>query len=127
MEQPNRRVLVVDDNRDGANSMATVLRLLGNDVKTANDGIEAIEIAESYSPDIILMDIGLPRLNGLDATRRIREQPWGETVKIVALTGWGQENDRQRSHAAGCNGHLVKPVDPPDLQRLITELLENRS
>lgn len=122
VEQPNRRVLVVDDNRDGATSMAIVLRLLGNDVKTAHDGIEAIEIAESYLPEIILMDIGLPRLNGLDATRRIREQPWGEAIKIVALTGWGQEHDRQLSHAAGCDGHLVKPVNLPDLQKLLAEI-----
>jgi PAS domain S-box-containing protein len=122
MEQPNRRVLVVDDNRDGANSMATVLRLLGNDVATAHDGIEAVEVAESYLPQIILMDIGLPRLNGLDATQRIRQQPWGETIKIIALTGWGQEHDRMRSHAAGCDGHLVKPVDLPDLQKLLAEL-----
>jgi CheY-like chemotaxis protein len=120
--QPIRRVLVVDDNRDGANSMAIVLRLLGNDVKTASDGIEAIEIAESFSPEIILMDIGLPRLNGLDATRRIREHPWGETVKIIALTGRGQEKDRQLSQAAGCNGHLVKPVNLPDLQKMLAEI-----
>jgi len=120
--QPIRRVLVVDDNRDGANSMAIVLRLLGHDVATARDGVEAIEIAESYSPDIILMDIGLPRLNGLDATRRIREQPWGEAVKIIALTGRGQENDRQLSQAAGCNGHLVKPVNLPELQKLLVEI-----
>jgi PAS domain S-box-containing protein len=122
VEQTHRRVLVVDDNRDGANSMAIVLRLLGNDVKTAHDGIEAIEMAESYLPEIILMDIGLPRLNGLDATARIREQPWGETIKIIALTGWGQDNDRLRSYSAGCDGHLVKPVNLPDLQKLLAEL-----
>jgi CheY-like chemotaxis protein len=125
LEQLIRRVLVVDDNRDGANSMAIVLRLLGNDVKTASDGIEAIEIAESYSPAIILMDIDLPRMNGLDATRRIREQPWGEAVKIIALTGWGQENDRQLSHAAGCDGHLVKPVHLPDLQKMLAEFSDD--
>jgi len=121
MAQPIRRVLVVDDNRDGANSMAILLRLLGNDVKTAHDGIEAIEVAESYSPEVILMDIGLPRLNGLDATRRIRENPWGETIKIIALTGLAQEDDRQRSHDAGCDGHLVKPVNLPDLQKMLAE------
>ncbi|HBJ39168.1 MAG TPA: hybrid sensor histidine kinase/response regulator [Planctomycetaceae bacterium] len=118
-DKPSRRVMVVDDNRDGANSMAIVLRLLGNDVTIAHDGIEAIEIAESFLPEIILMDIGLPRLNGLEATRRIREQPWGKSIKIFALTGWGQEHDRQRSHDAGCNGHLVKPVDPSELRKLL--------
>ena len=102
--------------------MATVLRLLGNDVATAHDGIEAVEVAESYLPQIILMDIGLPRLNGLDATQRIRQQPWGETIKIIALTGWGQDNDRLRSYSAGCDGHLVKPVDLPELQKLLAEL-----
>ncbi len=102
--------------------MAILLSLLGNDVKTAHDGIEAIKIAECYMPEIIFMDIGLPRLNGLDATQRIREQPWGEAIKIVALIGWGQEHDRQRSHAAGCSDHLVKPVNLPDLQRILAEL-----
>jgi CheY-like chemotaxis protein len=117
-----RRVLVVDDNRDGADSLAIMLRLLGNEVKTANDGVEAVAEAERFRPEVILMDVGMPRLNGLDATRRIREQPWGESITIIALTGWGQDNDRARSREAGCDGHLVKPVSPADLERVLGEL-----
>jgi PAS domain S-box-containing protein len=116
------RVLVVDDNRDGADSLAEMLRLLGNDVRTANDGIEAIAVAEAFHPQLILMDVGMPRMNGLDACRKIRSEPWGRRVTIVALTGWGQEHDRERSRAAGCDGHLVKPIDLPDLERLLVEV-----
>ncbi len=121
---PKRRILVVDDNRDAATSMALMLRLMGNDVRTAHDGIEAVEAAEQFRPQVILMDVGMPRLNGLDATRRIREQPWGKNAIIIALTGWGQDGDRAQSKEAGCNGHLVKPVNPPDLEKLVTELVE---
>ncbi|HVK08544.1 MAG TPA: response regulator [Gemmataceae bacterium] len=75
---------------------------------------------------MILMDVGMPRLNGLDATRRIRAQPWGKAVTIIALTGWGQEGDRARSREAGCDGHLVKPVDLADLEKLLGELRAGR-
>ena len=118
----NRRILVVDDNRDSAASMAMMLQLLGNEIRTAHDGIEAVEFAEKFRPQVILMDIGMPRLNGYEATRHIREQPWGRDVVIIALTGWGQEVDRAKSREAGCNGHLVKPIDWPDLEKLLTEL-----
>lgn len=117
-----RRVLVVDDNRDGALSMALMLRLLGDEVRTAHDGIEAVEEAGRFRPEVILMDIGMPRLNGLDAVRRIREAEWGKTVKIIALTGWGQEGDKERSREAGCDGHLVKPVNLADLENLLAGL-----
>ena len=119
---PGRRVLVVDDNRDGAESMAEMLRLLGNEVATAHDGLEAVVAAGAFRPDVILMDIGMPRLNGLDAARRIREQSWGKAIAIVALTGWGQDGDRERSREAGCDGHLVKPVSLVDLQRMLAEM-----
>jgi PAS domain S-box-containing protein len=121
-----RRVLVVDDNRDAAESMADMLALLGDEVRTAHDGLEAVAAAEPFRPDVILMDVGMPRLNGLDATRRIREQPWGRTAVIVALTGWGQDNDRERSRAAGCDGHLVKPVTLADLEQLLARLPATR-
>ena len=117
-----RRVLVVDDNRDGADSLAMMLRLLGNEVKTANDGVEAVAEAGRFRPEVILMDVGMPRLNGLDATRRIREQPWGRGVMLVALTGWGQEQDRRRSQSAGFDFHLTKPVEPAALERLLAGL-----
>ncbi|MDP9120800.1 MAG: MEKHLA domain-containing protein [Acidobacteriota bacterium] len=117
-----RRILVVDDNRDSATSMAMMLQLLGNEIRTAEDGIEAVELAEQFRPQVILMDIGMPRLNGYEATRRIREQPWGRDMKVIALTGWGQDIDRQKSSEAGCEGHLVKPINWPDLEKLLIEL-----
>jgi CheY-like chemotaxis protein len=119
-----RRVLVVDDNRDGAASLADMLRLLGDDVRTAHDGLQAVEEAGRFRPEVILMDIGMPRLNGLDATRRVRGQPWGRAIKIIALTGWGQEHDRERSREAGCDGHLVKPVSLADLEQMLGSLRE---
>jgi PAS domain S-box-containing protein len=123
---PGGRVLVVDDNRDSAASMAMMLKLLGDEVVTAHDGIEAGEAAERFRPEVILMDVGMPRLNGLDATRRIREQPWGKGLTIIALTGWGQEGDRVQSKEAGCDGHLVKPVHLPDLEKVLAELAAKR-
>jgi PAS domain S-box-containing protein len=123
---PRRRILVVDDNRDSANSMAMMLKLMGNEVRTAHDGIEAIETAQEFRPKAILMDLGMPRLNGYEATRRIREQPWGRQMLILALTGWGQEADRSESQEAGCDGHLVKPVNLSDLESLLTELEGSR-
>ncbi len=122
--EPKRRLLVVDDNRDSAGSMATMLRLLGNEVRLAHDGIEAVEVAEQFAPQAILMDIGMPKLNGYEATRRIREQPWGKSITIIALTGWGQEMDRAKSKEAGCDGHLVKPVLLADLEKLLSRLGE---
>jgi PAS domain S-box-containing protein len=119
---PGRRILVVDDNQDSATSMAMMLNLMGNQARTASDGLEAIKAAEKFCPQVILMDVGMPRLNGYEATRRIREQPWGQSVIIIALTGWGQEGDKERSREAGCDGHLVKPVSLPDLERLLADL-----
>jgi PAS domain S-box-containing protein len=114
-----KRVLVVDDNQDGAESLAELIRLLGHEVHIARDGLEAVEAAERLRPHLILMDVGMPRLNGLDATRRIRDRPWGKELTIIALTGWGQEIDRERSREAGCDGHLVKPVGLSDLETLL--------
>ncbi|WP_439621926.1 hybrid sensor histidine kinase/response regulator [Gemmata sp.] len=121
-----RRVLVVDDNRDGAESLAEMLQLLGSEVATAHDGLEAVEQAERFRPEVVLMDIGMPKLNGLDATRRIRGQAWGRDMTIIALTGWGQESDRARTREAGCDGHLVKPVNLTDLEKVLTELRPSR-
>jgi CheY-like chemotaxis protein len=118
-----RRILVVDDNRDAAFTLAKMLSLLGHDVGTARDGIHAIEQAEKLRPEVILMDVGMPVLNGYEATRRIRQQAWGRSMIIVALTGWGQEGDRVQARDAGCDGHLVKPVSLPDLQKMLTKLM----
>lgn len=117
-----RRILVVDDNRDSAESLAELLELNGNQTRTAFDGLEAVEAAATFKPDLILLDIGLPKLNGYGVCRRIREQPWGKSMVIVALTGWGQEEDRQKSKEAGFNGHMVKPIDLTALSKLLADL-----
>jgi PAS domain S-box-containing protein len=114
-----RRILVADDNRDSAESMAIMLELLQNDVVTAHDGLDVLAKAEEFRPEVILMDVGMPKLNGLETTKRLRERPWTSDVKIIAVTGWGQEGDRDRTREAGCNGHLVKPISLNDLQRLL--------
>ncbi len=116
-----RRILVVDDNADAARSMARVLKLLGNEARTALDGLEALRVADEFRPEIILMDLGMPGLNGYEATRRIRGLPWGPSVTIIALTGWGQDGDRLQSRDAGCDGHLVKPVSFADLEKLLSD------
>ena len=117
-----RRILVVDDNRDGATSLAEMLAVMGNETQTAHDGLEAVAVAEAFRPDVILLDIGMPKLNGYDACRRIRQQPWGKAVVIVAQTGWGQDDDKRKSQEAGFDFHMVKPVDPAALERLLAEM-----
>jgi len=121
-----RRILVVDNNRDAAASLATMLQLLGHEVATAYDGLEAIEVAEEFLPYAILMDVGMPRLNGYESTRRIRRQSWGQDMLIIALTGWGQAADRVKSREAGCDGHLVKPVASEEIERMLDELAKAR-
>ncbi len=116
-----RRILVVDDNRDAAESLGMMLTLMGNEVRTAHDGLAAVEAAEAYRPEMILLDIGLPKMNGYDACRHIRGQAWANGTVIVALTGWGQEEDRRRSQEAGFDHHLVKPVDVDDLTKLLSQ------
>ncbi len=117
-----RRILVVDDNRDSATSLATLLKLAGHQTHTAYDGIEAVDAAAAFKPDVVLLDIGLPKLNGYEAARKIRQQPNGTDLVLVALTGWGQEKDRQKSRDAGFNTHMVKPVDLNALMQLLASL-----
>jgi len=114
-----RRILIADDNVDAATSLATLLELMGHQTWTAHDGATAVELAERHRPDIILMDIGMPRLNGYDACRAIRSHDWGAQIHVVAVTGWGQERDRERSAAAGFDGHLTKPVSPEALEDVL--------
>ena len=116
-----RRVLVVDDNQDAAESLAMFLKLTGHDTHIAHDGLEAVEKAEQLSPDIILLDIGLPKINGFEAARRIRAQSREKKLVLVALTGWGQDADRQKSREAGFDAHVVKPIDPDALTSLLSE------
>ncbi len=117
-----RRVLIVDDNVDGAESLALLLAEVGHDTYQAHDGLAAIADAERLRPDAVLLDIGLPKLNGYEVCRRIRAQPWGKRLMMVALTGWGQDEDRQRSQEAGFDTHLVKPVDYEALMQLLAAL-----
>jgi len=116
-----RRILIVDDNRDGATMLSLLLKKMGNETHLAYDGLEGVKVAEQLKPDTIIMDIGLPGLNGYEACRRIREQPWGAHINIIALTGWGQAEDRKRSEEAGFDAHLVKPVDKAQLLTLLSE------
>ncbi len=115
------RILVVDDNQDSADSLAMLLRILGNEVQTARDGLEAIEAAADFRPDCVLLDISLPKLNGYEAARRIRQQQ-GKDVVLVALTGWGQEEDRRRSQEAGFDHHILKPIEFDVLQTLLATI-----
>ncbi|HEY0960806.1 MAG TPA: ATP-binding protein [Pseudomonadales bacterium] len=117
---PRRRVLVVDDNRDSANSLATLLTLMGHDADTAHDGVEAVKKAVTFKADLILLDIGMPRLNGYEAVSWIREQGH-KNLTIVALTGWGQEEDRRRSAESGFDAHVVKPIDVATLTKLLAD------
>src|SRR5215213_636334 len=116
------RILVVDDNHDSALSLAMMLSIMGHETRTAHDGESAVDTAESFLPEVVLLDIGLPKLNGYEVAQRIREQPWGVSMFLIAVTGWGQEEDRQRSSEVGLNVHMVKPVEPAALERLLAEL-----
>lgn len=116
-----RRILVVDDNRDSAESLAMLLKLTGNETHIAYDGLEAIEAAGRINPDVVLLDIGLPKLNGYEACCRIREQLWGKKMRLIALTGWGQQEDREKTRAAGFDAHMVKPIE---FETLMTHLAE---
>ncbi len=121
-ESTRRRVLVVDDNQDSAASLAMILSLMGHETRTANDGLEALNVADEFQPHAVLLDIGMPRLNGYEAARRMRQTEWGRQMLLVALTGWGQETDRQRSSSAGFDIHLIKPVDVAEIQRLLANM-----
>jgi len=119
---PRFRILVVDDNHDSALSLAMMLSIMGHETRTAHDGESAVSTAESFLPDVILLDIGLPKLNGYEVASRIRESAWGHSMFLIAVTGWGQEEDRKRSSEVGLNVHMVKPVEPAALERLLSEL-----
>ena len=121
-----KKFLIVDDDRDSALSFEQLLTLYGHEVHTAFDGLEAVEAAARRRPDVILLDLGLPKLSGFEAARRIREQKTTPRPVIVAVTGWGQDEDRRTAAQAGFDGHVVKPVDPAALMRLLAELLKNR-
>lgn len=118
----SHQILVVDDNRDGANTLSTMLRLMGKEVHTAYDGQEGLDAAEQVRPDVVILDISLPKLNGHEVCRRIRAQQWGNGIVMIAVTGWGQDDDRRRSQKAGFDYHMVKPVDPKALMKMLAEI-----
>jgi PAS domain S-box-containing protein len=117
-----RRILVVDDNRDAADTLAMLLRFLGADVCTAHDGLAALEALKTYRPSVIVLDLGMPGMDGFEVARRVRQEPTGHEITLIALSGWSQEEDRRRSQEAGIDHHLVKPVDLDALQALLSNL-----
>ena len=122
-----RRILVADDNVDSAATLAMLLDLHGHQTRVAHDGVEAVRIAEEFRPDIALLDIGMPRLNGFEACRQIRAMDWASSIAIVAVTGWGQEQDRERTREAGFDLHLVKPLDPMTIEQSLADLAHDKT
>jgi CheY-like chemotaxis protein len=116
------RILVVDDNRDAASSLSMLVEIIGNTALMAHDGEEAVKMAAKHRPHVVLLDIGLPKMNGYDAARAIRQEPWGQNMVLIAVTGWGQHEDKRKSAEAGFDHHTVKPVDPKVLMELLGEL-----
>jgi PAS domain S-box-containing protein len=121
------RILVADDNADSAEALAVLLRLAGHEVRTAQDGDEALALAKGFHPDVALLDIGMPRTNGYDLARLLRAEPWGKDILLIAETGWGQEEDRRKTREAGFHAHLVKPVDSTQLMEMLSSLRQARS
>jgi signal transduction histidine kinase len=118
----SRRILIVDDERLSAASWGKLLRSAGHKIQTAHDGLQAVEAAGAFRPEVVLLDIGLPKLNGYEVAEQLRREPWGQSLVLIALTGWGQEADRHRAQEAGFNHHLVKPLDPSALLHLLATL-----
>jgi CheY-like chemotaxis protein len=119
--QPQSRgVVVADDNRDGAEIMALLLNLSGYEVYIAHSGTEALALAAQHRPSIAILDIGMPGMNGYEVATRIRDEPWGAGIQLIAVTGWGQDEDKRKALDAGFDHHLTKPIDPDELQRLMT-------
>ena len=122
---PQRRILVVDDNRDAAESLAMLLKMMGHEVRTAHGGEAAVSVAAEYRPMLVLLDLGMPQVDGYEAARRIRSQPWGAEMYLAALSGWGAKDDRIRTQDCGFDRHLVKPADIEALKQLIADLPSN--
>ncbi len=121
-DEARYRILVVDDNRDSAESLALLLKYMGHETHIALDGAQAVASAASVRPDVVLLDLGMPRVNGYDACRQIRAESWSQGMLLIAQTGWGQDEDRRRTEEAGFDGHLVKPIDPDALLALVASL-----
>ena len=119
---PRHRLLVVDDNKDAAESMSMLLEVWGHDVAFAYDGPSALETAQQWRPQAVLLDIGLPGMDGYEVAARLRELPQAKGAVLIAITGYGQEDDRVRSRRVGIDHHLIKPVAPDALRNLIDSL-----
>ena len=119
---PSSRILVADDFPQSADTLARLLRQEGNEVQVAQDGNEAFDAAEEFRPDVVVLDIAMPKLNGYEAARKIRAQPWGKQMVLIALTGWGQQQDRRRTQDAGFDAHLTKPVNYEAIMELLASL-----
>jgi len=117
-----RRILVADDFPQSAETLARLLRHDGSEVRVAQDGAEAFETAAEFRPDVVVLDLAMPKLNGYEAARKIRAQPWGKHMVLIALTGWGQQQDRQRTQDAGFDAHLTKPVNLGQIMDLLARL-----
>ena len=126
-QRAQARILVADDNRDAASSLATLLSLEGHDVRVANDGEQAVAEAERFRPDVALLDIGMPRKNGYEVAREIRVREWGREMLLVAVTGWGQSEDKRRAKEAGFDHHFTKPLDLDALSAFLANALARRS
>lgn len=113
------KIVIADDNRDSADSMAMLLEAGGHEVHVAYDGLEAVNTANKVRPDVILLDIGMPKMNGFECARSIRAESWAAGALLIALTGWGQEEDKRRALEAGFDRHLTKPVDPATLEAVL--------
>ena len=122
-----KRILVADDYADSVAAMEVICTLAGNDVRTAKDGTEAVAVAEEFRPELILLDIGMPGVDGFDVSEYIRQQPWGANITIVAVTGWPAEKFRERALDAGFDYFLSKPIDTQAFEQLMNEIREKES
>ena len=120
MEQKGpRRIVVADDNEDSAESFAMLLSFSGHEVRIVHDGASALDAVRDFRPDVAFLDIGMPGLTGYEVAQAVRAEPWGREVKLIAVTGWGQPDDRARARTAGFDRHLIKPIDPAEVDRLL--------
>jgi CheY-like chemotaxis protein len=114
----SRRILIADDNQDAAEALGMLLKIAGHEAHLAHDGTTALDLAERLKPDVVVLDIGMPALNGYQVAERIRAAAWGRRMVLIAVTGWGQESDKRKAQTAGFDHHLTKPMDPAELELL---------
>jgi CheY-like chemotaxis protein len=124
---PSRRVLIADDNQDAAESLAMLIESMGHETRVVFDGAAAVQVAGDFRPELLILDIGMPKLNGYEVARRLGDTPWARRSLLIALTGWGQDSDRQRALQAGFHDHLVKPASIEALEALFVRLSEHRN